>query len=374
MYKLASKIPTLLTVAGLILVCIIIYHRSIGSAPMPQNPILVTTKTVESINLPFKLQDVGTVTPYETVAVNSRIDSQIVSVNFKDGDDVNKGDILYQLDDSEIKTQIEQAKATLEHDQATLVDLKIQYDRKIALLKSKFGTQSDVDDAKASYEAQLATVKSTQASIDNLVVQLGYTKVVAPINGRAGTINITEGTNVKANDTVVLVTVNQIKPIKIQTSLPQKYFTAVRSAMSAGTVNVKIKADKLKDEIDGALQYIDNAVNQMTSTFVVRAVTANDDEALWPGMFVSITLLLESAGNSIVIPEAAVQHGQNGDFVYVAQDGKSHIQNITIERFQDGLAIISTGLSAGQELITDGMVSLKEGVAIITQNNEPNKS
>ncbi len=323
----------------------------------------VTVAPVVARDVPLEIQSLGTVIPFQSVAIKSRIESQIVAVNFKDGDEVKKGDLLFVLDDRAIKAQLEKVKAELVRDQAQLEDLKLQYERNKSLTEGRAISKQVVESSKFAVQAQAALVTADLAAVDNLSVQLGYTQIVAPIDGRTGTITSTVGNNVKVND-VPLVTINQIQPILVQSSLPQNSFDDVRRAMNAGAVVVAAKIGSSPAVVEGTLAYIDNTIDKGTGTFVARSLFSNADQSLWPGMLVSVMLTVGSEENAIVIPEVAVQNSYSGDFVFVIAQDKAQKRAIKVQRNFQGMAIISDGIKVGETVATDGMLSLSDGAAV----------
>jgi multidrug efflux system membrane fusion protein len=320
-----------------------------------------------------EIQSLGTVIPFQSVAIKSRIESQIVAVNFNDGDEVKRGDLLFVLDDRSIRAQLDKVKAELARDQAQLEDLKLQYERNKSLTEGRAISKQVVESSKFAVQAQAALVSADQAAVDNLSVQLGYTQIVAPIDGRTGTITSTVGNNVKVND-VPLVTINQIQPILVQSSLPQNSFDDVRRAMNAGEVVVAAKIGSSPAVAAGTLAYIDNTIDKGTGTFVARSQFGNTDQALWPGMLVSVILTVGSEQNALVIPEVAVQNSYNGDFVFVIAQDKAQKRAIKVRRNVQGMAIISDGIKVGETVATDGMLSLSDGAAVSVRATEEVKT
>ena len=213
-------------------------------------------------------------------------------------------------------------------------------------------------------ESKKAVIASDEALIQNYQTQLGYTVVKAPIGGRVGTIHITLGNTVKANDTAPLVTINQVAPIYAQASLPQSSFDALRAVMQGGPVKCFAARNGHSEAIEGAVDYIDNAIDQSTGTFVVRAIFENPDEALWPGMLVNLAINVGQGDTYLTIPEVAVQHETAGDFVYVIADMKAQKRRITVTRIQGGSALIDDGLKENEQVAVDGIMSLKDGAAV----------
>lgn len=329
-------------------------------------PVPVRVATAEQKDVPLALKNVGTVVTNDSVAVKSRIDSQVMEVTFKDGDYVEKGALLFLLDDRTLKARLNELEANVERDKAQLNNLRLQYERMQSLTGKNFESQAALDNAKAAYDAARASAGASEAAMENIKVQLEYTRITAPISGRTGTINITVGNTVKANDTQPMVTINQVKPIRVQVSLPQRYLDAVKTAMTDGAVEV-VATREGGGESKGALEYIDNAVDQSTGTFAARASFPNDDEALWPGMFVNILLTLGEEKNVVTIPEVAIQHGQSGDFVFSVVESKAVKRPVTIARLQDGTAVIEKGVAAGEAIVVDGLMSLTDGSDVKVQ-------
>lgn len=342
-----------------------------GSKSVATPSVLVSTVPVQKGDVPLALRNVGTVVANQTVAVRSRLDAQqIMEVKFRDGDYVNAGDLMFVLDDRPLKAQLAEQQANLEKDKANLENLRRQYERAKVLEAKKYEAAADLDTAKAAYAAASATVDADASLVDNLKVQLEYTRITAPISGRTGTIAVTAGNTVKAND-VPLVTINQVKPIRVQVSLPQHYLDAVRSAMKAGKVDVTAMHEGGGEAVRGTLEYIDNNVDQSTATFAARAIFPNDDEKLWPGMFVTLVLTLGTEKNVLTVPEVALQHGQNGDYVFVIAGGKAVKRDVKVARIEQSRAVIEQGLHEGEQVAVDGLMSLKNDADVTVQNKEP---
>lgn len=365
------KPNALLWLVGLVIVAFAVWHfLPAGKGKGDENkvpPVLVHVAPVTRTDVPVTTKLVGTVYPYQSVAVKSRLDSQIRDVRFKDGDKVNEGDVLFVLDDSALKAQQAQYTANLARDQALLANTKAQYDRSSQLLKRGFQTREKVGADKAAYESARATVAATQAALTNSTIQLNYMTITAPITGRAGTINFTQGNNVKANDTQPLVTINQVDPIRVQFAVPQRYFDQLKTAL-AGEAGVPIEVQRTEDGTDmqGALEYIDNAIDQTNGTFVARARFDNAAEKLWPGMFVDVIVTMQTIKDGLVIPAVAVQTLNNDNFVYVydVQARKAIKTPVHVTFLADNRALINDGLAEGAQVITDGMLRLSDGAVV----------
>ena len=302
-------------------------------------------------DVPINVLLAGNVIAYETVAIKSRLDSQLMEVKFHDGEVVEKGQLLFLLDNRALKAQLAQ-------NQATLTNAKLQYERAKKLLAGKFIAQAQADDKKSVYD-------SAQANLDNTLISLSYCEIKSPISGRAGTINVTQGNNVKANDSLPLVTINQVSPIRSQFSIPERYYEQVKSAMSAGIISVTTKKQENGLIATGKLEYIDNSIDANTGSFVARAVFNNENEVLWPGMFVNILLELGSEKSALTIPSVALQGDDGKHFVFKIIDKKA--VRTPVEAKNNGeIAIISKGLSEGDTVATDGLLKISDGATVET--------
>lgn len=329
----------------------------------PAPPTLVSVAPVLKQTIPIDLTLVGTSYPYQTVHIKSRLDSQITAIHFKDGDIVKKGQLLFTLDDRTLKAQEQQLRAQLKNGEATLKNANQEYQRYKKLGNQGFAAKQKLQSTEAGLKRARATQQATQASLDALQVQLSYTRITAPIDGRTGTIGITTGNTVKANDTLVLVTINQLQPIYVQVAIPQQYFPLLKNTKTVAATATYTDGTLASN---GTLAYIDNAIDTQTGTFVARAVFPNTDEKLWAGMFVNLTLTLGQQQNALTIPSRALVNAQQGTlvFVYDPEQKKALKRPVVVERTVGDVAVIKTGLTAQEQVITDGLLRVKEGDAV----------
>jgi len=325
-------------------------------------PIKVSVVEATRNNVPVSISLSGNVIAYETVAIKSRIDSQIIEAKFHDGDAVAKGQVLFVLDDRSLKAQISQLEANLQKEKAQLENTRVQYERAKNLISGKFIAQAQLDDTKSAYNAQLALVKAAQASLDNTIIMLSYSTIRSPIDGRAGTINVTPGNNVKANDTQPLVTINQVSPIRVQFAIPERYYERVKSSMEQ-SVPVKVSRQDSPEAAQGKLEYIDNTIDPTTGSFIARAVFTNEKESLWPGMFVTVAINLGEEKGKVTIPLVAVQGDDNNHFVFRDIENKAVKTPVNIST-SGNIAIVNKGISEGEKVITDGLLRISDGAAI----------
>ncbi|NBX03825.1 MAG: efflux RND transporter periplasmic adaptor subunit, partial [Alphaproteobacteria bacterium] len=301
------------------------------------------------------------------VNIKSRVDSQIVDVLFHDGDNVKQGQTLFKLDDRALLAQMKQLEANVQKEKAQLENDRLQYQRSQKLIATKAVSQSQLDTTKAAYESQTANVSATQASLDNTRVLLSYTAITAPISGRAGTINVTRGNNVKANDAQALVTINRVQPIRVQFAIPERYYAAVKAQMATGSATVEARREDVKDAATGKLEYIDNTIDPNTGAFAARAVFENADEALWPGMFVQVALNLGAEKAALTIPSVALQGDENAHFVFKVDAAKKAVKTpVTLSATHGTTAIISDGLAEGDAVIVDGLLKVTDGATVAT--------
>lgn len=334
------------------------------SAQLPAVAVGVTT--VVSKPVPVEFGTIGTATAYATVAVKSRIDGEIMEVHLKDGQEVKAGDLLFSIDNRTIHTQLAQAQANLAHDQALLASARREVERQTSLVKKNFASKQVVDQAEASADSLQASVEADQAAVDAAKVQLSFTEIRAPIDGRAGVVNLPRGNMVKANDTGSLVVLNQLRPIYVAFALPQHELPRARQAMAAGplTARVTVPGDG-GPPLEGELTFVDNAVDSTTGTIQLRATFDNAETRLWPGQFVNVTLTLRIDPAAIVVPDAAVQHGQSGAYVFVVRpDSTVEMRPVVIDRSVAGDSVVASGLAAGESVVVEGQLRLAPGMRV----------
>jgi len=312
----------------------------------PPVPIMVATVTRRPV--PVRIDTIGTVQTIANVVVKSRVDGYITDVLIKDGQFVKSGEVMFKLDDRAARAQLEQMKAQLQN-------AKRDVARYRPLVAQAFVSRQVYDTAVANEEA-------LQAQADNLQAQLTYYTIVAPIDGRAGTINIKTGNSIKAND-LPLVTVNQISPIYVGFTLPQGDLPGLREAMAKGPVTVGVRPGGDNGApIAGKLAFFDNTVDVNSGTIAAKAIFDNTQQRLWPGQFVNVSVTERIDPNALTVPAPAVLIGQNMTYVYVIKDGKTaQMQPVTVARTVDGESVITKGLTAGERVATDGQLRLTNG-------------
>jgi multidrug efflux system membrane fusion protein len=323
-------------------------------------------------DVPIYLDAVGNTRALNTVTVRPQVGGQIVKVAFKEGQDVEKGFVLAEIDPRTYQAQYDQAVATKAKDEATLANARIDLERYTRLAAMNSGSKQQADTQKALVAQLEAQVQGDQAAIDNTRTMLSYTKITSPIDGRTGIRMIDEGNLVQANDTNGIVVITQIKPISVLFNLPQQQFQQVNKAFAKGPLRVDALAADNKTTIDqGTLQVIDNQMDQTTGTIRMKAEFPNANLQLWPGQFINIRVLVDTLKQVVVVPTAAVQRGPQGAFVYVVeQDNKVAVRPVTIAQQDDTQAVVSEGVKAQDRVVTTGFTRLSNGTRVAVQQGE----
>jgi len=336
-------------------------------------PVAVSPAALK--DMPVYLTGLGSVTAFNTVSVRSRVDGQLIQVNVKEGQDVKKGQLLAQIDPRPFQVQLEQGQAQLFRDQAQLRDAQLNYQRfKDLLHESGAMSQQQVDTQKAQADQLEGAVRADQAAIDNAKLQITYSRITSPIDGRIGLRLVDVGNIVHATDQNGLFVITQLHPIAVIFTLPEDSLRSVSQQMKHGTLDVDAYArDNQTKLATGKLQTIDNQIDQQTGTAKLKAVFSNADNMLWPNQFVNVRLLLDVKKNSIIVPSAAVQRGPQGTFVYlVKQDKTVEVRPVAVTLAQGNQSAIGSGLQAGDVVVTDGQDKLQQGMTVVPQSRPPN--
>ncbi len=324
-------------------------------------PVLVAK--VESRSVPIKLLTIGTAQSKSTVAIKSRVDGQLLEATFKEGQAVRRGDLLFKLDARPFQAQLKQAEAALARDRAQLERAKSDLKRYARLSSQGYSTQQKFEEAKASSAALEANIHADQAAIEMAHLQLGFTEIRSPINGRTGSLLVNPGNLVKANDTTALVVVNEMRPIYVAFSIPEQYLAGIQRRLSHGALKVEaaIPEARLKPSL-GVVSFLDNAVDTSTGTIQLKGTFENIDERLTPGQFVNVSLILETHENVPVVPSKAVQVGPDGTFVFVVKPNKTvDVRLVSVLVVADDITAIKKGLVVGDVVVTDGQLRLTPG-------------
>ena len=339
--------------------------RSQKGAAGASRAVPVRTVAVTATAIPVVLDAVGTVESEQSVAIRSEVSGILKSIHFREGDRVKAGQLLFEIEASAPQAEVEQARANLARDQAAWEEARAQVQRLEPLAAKEYVTQQEYAQAVAQERAAHATVQANQAALKSAQVQLDYARITAPISGRVGILNIKQGNLVSAAATTPLVVINGTQWVMVSFSVPQQQLQAIRDGQRKRPLTVEVRRDA-KDEVlaTGKLAFIDNAVDTQTGTLRLKARIPNDNEIIWPGELVSLRLTLSVEKNALVIPESAVQAGQNGSFVYVVANGKAQVQAITVARQVGNQVVVGAGLAAGQQVIVNAPKNLRPDSAV----------
>lgn len=332
----------------------------------PGGPVPVVIATVTPKSLPVVIEAVGTVQAIASIQIKPRLDSQIMKVNVEEGALVKEGDLLFELDNRTLKAQLGMIEAQIRKDQAQIQQAKRDTERADGLLTKGAGTVVNRDASFTNLKSLEAQLEADEASKQNVLTQLTYTEIRAPVSGRIGSINFKVGAIVRQSDNTaaaILGTINQIDPIFVSFAIPQVLLPELRAAMAKGAVKVNaIVDDDLKQT--GAMAFIENTVDPNTGTVTAKARIANANEGLWPGQFVRAEVILGVEADALSLPSGAVQLGPQGPYVFVIKDNVAELRQIGVKRTQQGETIVGNGLRAGETVVVDGQLRLVNGAAV----------
>jgi len=377
-FRKYGLILALLVVAGIVVVIVaqaqqprqFFGKRGRGA---PDAPVPVLAAQAKLADVPVYLDGVGTTKALNTVLVRPQVDGKLISVRFKEGQDVERGYVLAEIDPTTYQALLDQAVAKKAQDEAQLANARLDLERYNRLVASNSVTRQQLDTQKAMVAQVEAQVKLDQAAIDNAQAILGYTKITAPLAGRTGIRMVDEGNLIRAGDVGSgIVVITQIRPISVFFSLPQQQLARVNRAFARGPLTVEALGPDNKAVADrGTLQVVDNQVDQTTGTVKLKAEFPNTDLQLWPGQFVNVRLLIETLRQVVVVPTAAVQRGPNGTFAYVVgEDDSVAVRPVTVAQQDDVQAVIATGLKAQERVVTTGFARISEGTKVAVSNAE----
>jgi len=342
----------------------------------PDLPVPVLAATPRVLDVPVYLDGVGAVRALNTVTVRSQVDGKLISVNFTEGQDVKKGDVLGEIDPVIYQAQYDQAVAKKAQDEAQLANQRLDLIRYQQLAASNAGSKQQADTQRAVVAQQEALVKADQAAIDNAQATLSYAKIVAPLSGRAGLRQVDQGNIIHAADATGLVIITQLQPIAVQFSLPQQQIVRVNAASGKGELAVDVFGNDGVTVVDtGTLKGIDNQVDPTTGTLKLKAEFPNEHFQLWPGQFVNVRLKVETLAKAVVVPTSAVQRGPAGTFSYVIGDDNTvSAKPVVVTQQNETQAVIASGLSVSDRVVTTGFANLSDGARVIIGRDDQTPS
>ncbi len=337
---------------------------------------------VEKRDVPVELSAIGNVEALQSVAVQARVSGEIQTVAFREGQDVQPGDLLFTIDPRPYQAALAEAQARLERDKALAKNSEETAARYADLVKKDYVTPEQYEQMRAAGEAARASARADEAAVENARLQLSYTRIVAPIAGRTGSIQVHQGNMLRPNDERTLVTINQIHPIAVSFTVPESAFDAIRRAQAESKLSVVARPSReasgpgapgesvlpngpAEKPETGMLAFVDNTVDRATGTVRLKATFENARGTLWPGRFVDVVLTLSHDHDALVVPVEAVQTGQQGSYVFVVKaDSTVESRTVTVGRKQGGDVVIAKGLAADERVVTDGQMRLAPGVKV----------
>jgi multidrug efflux system membrane fusion protein len=338
-----------------------------GPAATPVAVAIAIQKTV-----PVWLQAIGNVEPSSSVSLKARVDGQIVAVNFKEGQEVRKGAVLFRIDPRPFDAALKQADANALRDAAARDQARSQERRYKELLEKNFVSKEAYAQIATNAQTAEATAKASQAALESARINLDYCTIASPIDGFVGKVLLQVGNLVKANDVNALVLINQVRPIYVSFAVPEQQLANIRRYMTASPLEVTVSTSDARHELlaTGRLVFIDNAVDPSTGTIKLRAGFDNRDLALWPGQFVTTNLKLYEQQNAIVVPATAVQTGPQGEFVFVFRpDATAEARTVTVARTDGNQVVIAAGLAVGEKVVTRGQLRITPGAKLVERQN-----
>jgi len=343
------------------------WARAEGTAQAERRPaeraVPVDVTMAAKKRLPVRVDLLGTVTPIASVAVKTRVDTEIVGVHFQDGAMVRQGDILFTLDARAIEAQLHQAEGTLAKDQAQLEGAQRDVRRYTDLVAKGATPVTNLDNAKTQAATFEGSVRADQALIENLKVQIGYCTIRAPISGRVSMAAVKVGNFVRQADTTPIATIIQTAPVYVTFALPQGSLAELRASLANESANIEAIVPGDPRMATGQVSFIENTVDPTTGTVPVRATMPNTDEILWPGTLVTVRLTFREE-DAVSVPSVAVQVGQSGSYVFVIKDGAAAVQPVKVARTLDAQTVLESGLNGGETVVTEGQLLLRNGTKV----------
>jgi len=336
-----------------------------GAKAQRQTTLVVPVEVAkaERKKVPVRLDALGNVAPIASVAIKARVDTAIMAVHFRDGANVNKGDLLFTLDGRQIEADMKRYQAVIDGAQATLEQAQRDVQRYSDLVAKNATPIVTLNNAQTTVNVSRATAESNRAQLENLKVQLDFCQIRAPISGRISMANVKVGNFVRQADLTPMATINQMAPVYVSFTVPQKNLPDIRQAIAAETATVQAAVPGEEKRAVGQVSMIENTVDTATGMATIRATMPNTDELLWPGTLVTVEMTLREE-DAVVVPSSAVQVSQAGRFVFVVKDGVAKVQKVTIERQFGGETVITSGLNGGETVVTDGQLLLSEGTQV----------
>jgi RND family efflux transporter MFP subunit len=357
----------MLALIGIVVLVRALWPTDIAAAARAQGQgarvVPVEVANVVRKQVPVRIDALGAVTPIASVAVKARLDTAIIGVHFQDGAHINQGDLLFTLDCRAVDAQIAQTEGNIARDHAQLAGAERDVERYTNLVAKNATPVVNLDNAKTQSDVYKAAIKADQGLLENLKVQRSYCTISAPISGRISAANVKVGNFVRQADTAPMATINQIAPVYVSFTVPQKNLPELRQALAARTATVEAIIPGEQKRVAGQVSMIENTVDVSTGMATIRATMPNKDEALWPGTLVTTELTLRIE-DGVVVPTNAVQVSQTGNFVFVVENNVAKVRRIETSRQVGIETVVSSGLNGGETVVTEGQLLLTDGTRV----------
>lgn len=352
-------LAVLLTILG----CSAKGRQPAGARQGLANPVSVAKVTLKDV--PLQIGAIGNAEAVSTVQVKAQVGGPIVGVYFKEGQDVNKGDLLFKIDPRPFEIALKQAESNLAKDRALLKNADDELSRYAGLAEKDYVTKERFDQLRVNSDVLRASVSADEAAVDNMRLQLEYCSISSPIAGRTGGLQIYEGNLVKASDSSAMVVIYQTSPIYVSFAVPEQNLPLIKRYMAQGKLKTEVTAEDQPNPIPGVLTFVDNGIDTTTGTILLKATFPNQDKALWPGQFLHVVLWLTIDKDVFVVPSPAVQAGQNGQFVMVVRNDLTvESRPVEVDRIYGQDSVIRTGVKPGETVVTDGLLRLVPGARV----------
>ncbi len=340
-----------------------------SAAGKPAAPVPVNVGEAVRKDMPVELRAIGNVEPVATVEVKAQVGGELIEVNFKEGQDVKRGDLLFTIQPLLYATQLAQAEANLARDRAQAENAQREAARNAELGTKGAISKEQLDQMRSTAEAAAATVKADEALVKIAGVRLGYANIKSPIEGRTGAVSVQAGNLIKDNADTAMTTIKQLAPIYVTFAVPEQHLADIRRGLAARTLPVTALDPKNSQPLaQGTLTFIANSVDMTTGTITLKATFTNGDRALWPGAFVDVVLRLDTESGATVVPASAVTIGQKGPQIFVVKaDGSAELRAVTVGRNVGQESIVKKGVEPGEKVVTNGQLRLVPGAKVIAQ-------
>jgi multidrug efflux system membrane fusion protein len=336
-----------------------------GDGRSGRPPAPVSVADVVERAMPVTIRAVGTVEASSTVDIRAQVAGPILSIGFKEGQDVKAGDLLFTIDPRPFQGVVNNAESALRRDTAQLTNLQAQLQRAEELFARGIVTKADRDTLAANAASMAATVASDNGTLEAAKLQLSYTRITAPVSGRTGALQVHQGSLVRANDTAPMVTISVTSPINVSFAVPSKLLSRMRGGRAPGDLRITASIPGVPESAStGSINFIDSSADPATDTVKVKGVFPNGNRTLWPGQYVDVTMQLSVEAHALVVPTAAVQAGQQGQFVYVVNNNVAELRPVRVAWTDGDTTVIEQGVAAGDKVVTDGQLRLTPGAKV----------